>query len=191
MGKRRSGNWTTRSSATSAGASEWSGHRYGAHFFVIFHTHSAAHHHVHHDVQQKEADRKRDTKPCSTIFVVNFDVTRTRERDLERFFDPYGKILRLEIKKNYCFVQYASMVRTALPGWMGGYGILILIPCACLLLPFCRKRPSGLWTAPTVQSCLAAGSLSSLCRMRTRSQRRVVAGEQVGERVDVTLPLSL
>ncbi len=40
--------------------------------------------------QTKDADRKRDTRPSSTLFVVNFDTARTRERDLERHFEQYG-----------------------------------------------------------------------------------------------------
>ena len=47
----------------------------------------------------------QDVKPSSTIFVVNFDVQRVRERDLERHFEYYGRIKRIEIKKNFAFVQ--------------------------------------------------------------------------------------
>ena len=111
-----------------------------------------------------ESDRKRDTKPSKTIFVVNFDVQRwavdlwwvmesrcrikelqtpgligsliwgfspvvthlgsfiyfhssgvthlsaflihrVRERELERHFEYYGRIDRIEIKKNFAFIQ--------------------------------------------------------------------------------------
>jgi splicing factor, arginine/serine-rich 4/5/6 len=38
-------------------------------------------------------------------FVVNFDVERTRERDLERHFEQYGRLRRVQIKRNYAFVQ--------------------------------------------------------------------------------------
>ena len=55
--------------------------------------------------QQKEADRKRETKPTETLFIVNFDLGRVRERDIEKFFNPYGRIKRVEIKRNYAFVQ--------------------------------------------------------------------------------------
>jgi hypothetical protein len=37
--------------------------------------------------------------------VVNFDVERTRERDLERHFEQYGRLRRVQIKRNYAFVQ--------------------------------------------------------------------------------------
>ena len=43
------------------------------------------------------------------MFVVNFDPTRVRERDLERHFDFYGPITRVEIKKNYAFVQFDAV----------------------------------------------------------------------------------
>ncbi|GAB2265258.1 hypothetical protein Dimus_000327 [Dionaea muscipula] len=45
---------------------------------------------------------------CSrTLFVINFPYD-TRTRDLERHFDPYGKILNVRIRKNFAFVQYES-----------------------------------------------------------------------------------
>jgi hypothetical protein len=42
-------------------------------------------------LQTRDADRKRDARPSRTLFVVNFDLGRTRERDLERHFEPYGE----------------------------------------------------------------------------------------------------
>jgi len=56
--------------------------------------------------KQSEKDRKRELKPSTTLFVVNFDSQRVRERDLERFFEYYGHITRVEIKRNYAFVQF-------------------------------------------------------------------------------------
>jgi hypothetical protein len=58
--------------------------------------------------KQSEADRKQDTKPTTTLFVVNFDVQRVRERDLDRFFEHYGPITRIEIRRNYAFVQVGN-----------------------------------------------------------------------------------
>ncbi|KXZ55566.1 hypothetical protein GPECTOR_2g1115 [Gonium pectorale] len=60
-------------------------------------------------LQKSEADRKRDTRPSRTLFVVNFDVRRTTERDIDRFFSRYGRLLRVQIKKNYSFVQFADV----------------------------------------------------------------------------------
>ena len=66
--------------------------------------------------QQAESDRKVETRPSDTLFVVNFDVQRVRERDIERFFDIYGRITRVEIRKNYAFIQ----VRELWEGTEGG-----------------------------------------------------------------------
>lgn len=40
------------------------------------------------------------------MFVINFDPYNTRTRDLERHFDPYGKILNIRIRRNFAFIQY-------------------------------------------------------------------------------------
>ncbi|KAG1678048.1 hypothetical protein FOA52_000844 [Chlamydomonas sp. UWO 241] len=56
--------------------------------------------------KQAEADRKKESKPNATIFCVNFDVQRVTERDLGNHFDYYGRIKRIEIKKNFAFIQY-------------------------------------------------------------------------------------
>ena len=81
-------------------------------------------HHTHHlpfaapqYVQQAEADRKRDVKPSQTIFIVNFDVQRVRERDLDRHFEYFGRIKRIEIKRNYAFIQ------------VGGFPLMQLTAC--------------------------------------------------------------
>eukprot|EP00955_Chlamydomonas_euryale_P040164 351612-Chlamydomonas_euryale.AAC.12 len=59
--------------------------------------------------KQAEADRKKAVEPSATIFVVNFDVQRVTERDLLAHFDYYGPIRRIEIRKNYAFIQYDSI----------------------------------------------------------------------------------
>ncbi|XP_042970773.1 serine/arginine-rich splicing factor RS40-like isoform X2 [Carya illinoinensis] len=48
------------------------------------------------------------TKPSKTLFVINFDTHYTRTRDLERHFEPYGKIVSVRIRRNFAFVQYES-----------------------------------------------------------------------------------
>lgn len=52
-------------------------------------------------------------KPATTLFVVNFDVDRTRERDLEKHFEPYGRLKRVQIKRNYAFVQFETIDQAA------------------------------------------------------------------------------
>lgn len=52
--------------------------------------------------------RSANTKPTKTLFVINFDPVHTRERDLERHFDPHGKVLNIRIRRNFAFIQFAS-----------------------------------------------------------------------------------
>lgn len=47
-------------------------------------------------------------RPSKTLFVINFDPMDTRTRDLERHFEPYGKISNVRIRRNFAFVQYES-----------------------------------------------------------------------------------
>lgn len=61
------------------------------------------------EVRRREDLRRRQTKPTTTLFVVNFDVDKTRERDLERHFEPYGKLRRVQIKRNYAFIQFDTV----------------------------------------------------------------------------------
>ncbi|KAI9071765.1 hypothetical protein K1719_046274 [Acacia pycnantha] len=49
-----------------------------------------------------------NSRPSKTLFVINFDTNHTRTRDLERHFEPYGKITNVRIKRNFAFVQYDS-----------------------------------------------------------------------------------
>ncbi|KAK6920197.1 RNA recognition motif domain [Dillenia turbinata] len=50
--------------------------------------------------------KSSNTRPSKTLFVINFDPIHTRTRDLERHFDPYGKILNIRIRRNFAFIQY-------------------------------------------------------------------------------------
>ncbi|CAI5463548.1 unnamed protein product [Closterium sp. Yama58-4] len=59
-------------------------------------------------VKQREVER-RNSRPSKTLFVVNFDPINTRTRDLERHFEPYGKLVRVQIRKNFAFVQYETI----------------------------------------------------------------------------------
>ncbi|GLT36004.1 hypothetical protein SLA2020_104100 [Shorea laevis] len=49
-----------------------------------------------------------NNRPSKTLFVINFDPYHTRPRDLERHFEPYGKIVSVRIRRNFAFVQYDS-----------------------------------------------------------------------------------
>ncbi|XP_056848801.1 serine/arginine-rich splicing factor RS40 [Raphanus sativus] len=50
--------------------------------------------------------RSSSLRPSKTLFVINFDADNTRTRDLERHFEPYGKIVNVRIRRNFAFVQY-------------------------------------------------------------------------------------
>lgn len=52
--------------------------------------------------------RPANTKPTKTLFVINFDPFITRVRDLERHFEPYGKLLHVRIRRNFAFIQYET-----------------------------------------------------------------------------------
>ncbi|KAL6005653.1 Serine/arginine-rich splicing factor rs31 [Asimina triloba] len=47
-------------------------------------------------------------KPSKTLFVINFDPIHTRIRDIERHFEPYGKVLHVRIRRNFAFVQFEN-----------------------------------------------------------------------------------
>ncbi|KAJ9139931.1 hypothetical protein P3X46_030623 [Hevea brasiliensis] len=52
--------------------------------------------------------RSANTRPSKTLFVINFDPHHTRTKDLERHFDPYGRIVSVRIRRNFAFVHYES-----------------------------------------------------------------------------------
>lgn len=45
-------------------------------------------------------------RPTKTLFVINFDPINTRMRDLERHFEPYGKISNVRIRRNFAFIHF-------------------------------------------------------------------------------------
>lgn len=60
-----------------------------------------------------ERGRHRDgsranQKPTKTLFVINFDPLSTKVRDIERHFEPYGKVLHVRIRRNFAFVQFET-----------------------------------------------------------------------------------
>lgn len=60
-------------------------------------------------IRRKEEDRRRHITPCETLFVVNFSAETTKREDLEMLFSPYGEIVRIDMKKNYAFVQFTKV----------------------------------------------------------------------------------
>lgn len=64
---------------------------------------------------QGERGRYRDStrsmpnhRPTRTLFVINFDPLRTKARDIERHFEPYGRMLNVRIRRNFAFVQFET-----------------------------------------------------------------------------------
>ncbi|XP_057805847.1 serine/arginine-rich splicing factor RS31-like isoform X2 [Salvia miltiorrhiza] len=47
-------------------------------------------------------------RPTKTLFVINFDPIRTRDHDIERHFERYGKVLNVRIRRNFAFVQFET-----------------------------------------------------------------------------------
>ncbi|XP_073136715.1 serine/arginine-rich splicing factor RS41-like isoform X2 [Henckelia pumila] len=48
-------------------------------------------------------------RPSKTLFVINFDPIHTRTSDLEKHFEPYGRVSNVRIRRNFAFVHYDSM----------------------------------------------------------------------------------
>ncbi|KAH9627551.1 hypothetical protein KSS87_005605 [Heliosperma pusillum] len=57
----------------------------------------------------RDAPKGASQRPTKSLFVINFDPIRTRVRDIERHFDPFGKILNVRIRRNFAFVQFETV----------------------------------------------------------------------------------
>ncbi|NJK95830.1 MAG: hypothetical protein HC905_13785, partial [Bacteroidales bacterium] len=60
-------------------------------------------------VKKKEDERRRNIQPSDTLFVVNFHEETTRQEDLQMLFEPYGELMRIDMKRNYAFVQFKTI----------------------------------------------------------------------------------
>lgn len=60
-------------------------------------------------VKRKEDDRRKRIQPSETLFVVNFHEQTTKRDDLRMLFEPYGELVRIEMKRNYAFVQFQNI----------------------------------------------------------------------------------
>ncbi|XP_039004168.1 serine/arginine-rich splicing factor RS31-like [Hibiscus syriacus] len=59
--------------------------------------------------QHRDGSRSvTNQRPTKTLFVINFDPIRTRDRDILRHFEPYGKVIHVRIGRNFAFVQFAT-----------------------------------------------------------------------------------
>jgi len=60
-------------------------------------------------IKRKEDDRRKNIKPSDTLFVVNFSEETTKREDLKMLFEPYGELVRIDMKRNYAFVQFRTI----------------------------------------------------------------------------------
>ena len=60
-------------------------------------------------IKRKEDDRRKKIVPNETLFVVNFHEETTKREDLEMLFSPFGELVRIDMKKNFAFVQFTNI----------------------------------------------------------------------------------
>merc|ERR1719329_1764512 len=60
-------------------------------------------------VKRKEDERRKKILPNETLFVVNFHEETTKREDLQMLFEPYGELVRIDMKRNYAFVQFRTI----------------------------------------------------------------------------------
>lgn len=60
-------------------------------------------------MKRKEDERRRNIAPCDTLFVVNFNEATTKREDLQCLFEPFGELIRIDMKRNYAFVQFKTI----------------------------------------------------------------------------------
>lgn len=59
-------------------------------------------------IKRKEDERRKNIAPSETLFIVNFHEVTTRREDLEMLFSPFGELIRIDMKRNYAFVQFRT-----------------------------------------------------------------------------------
>lgn len=59
--------------------------------------------------KRKEDERRKNIQPSETLFVVNFHEETTKREDLQMLFEPFGELVRIDMKRNYAFVQYNTV----------------------------------------------------------------------------------
>jgi RNA recognition motif-containing protein len=64
-------------------------------------------------IKRKEDVRRRKIVPCDTLFVVNFSEATTKKQDLEMLFEPFGELMRIDMRKNYAFIQFRTVEQAA------------------------------------------------------------------------------
>mmetsp|Transcript_13896 Transcript_13896/g.30359 ORF Transcript_13896/g.30359 Transcript_13896/m.30359 type:complete len:405 (-) Transcript_13896:100-1314(-) len=62
-------------------------------------------------VKRKEDERRKNIEPSDTLFVVNFNESTTKRDDLQTLFEPFGELIRIDMKKNYAFIQFRTIAQ--------------------------------------------------------------------------------
>lgn len=60
-------------------------------------------------IKKQEDDRRKNIQPSETLFVVNFEEETTKREDLQMLFEPFGELVRIDMKRNYAFVQFRTV----------------------------------------------------------------------------------
>jgi len=60
-------------------------------------------------IKKKEDERRKNIAPSETLFVVNFNEATTKRQDLQMLFEPFGELVRIDMKNNYAFVQFKTI----------------------------------------------------------------------------------
>jgi len=60
-------------------------------------------------IKRKEDERRQQITPSETLFVVNFNEDTTKREDLQSLFQPFGELVRIDMKRNYAFVQFSTI----------------------------------------------------------------------------------
>lgn len=60
-------------------------------------------------MKRKEDERRRNIEPSDTLFVVNFNEATTKREELQLLFEPFGDLVRIDMKRNYAFVQFKTV----------------------------------------------------------------------------------
>lgn len=63
--------------------------------------------------KRDEEYRRQQTQPTETVFVFGFDPRCTTPEDLREEFSRFGRITRVDMKKNFAFVQFTSVTEAA------------------------------------------------------------------------------
>lgn len=96
------------------------------------------------EVKRREDQRRQKQAPTNTLFVVNFDVANTREADLAYTFEKFGPTKRVQIKKNFAFIQV----------------------CAALLTPHSFLSSPACWAVLRVQALAERERSQQVCENR-------------------------